>query len=142
MFFDRRAENWIAPLAVDPAYLHAMIFTSQFYFDALLTGKSASISRQAMPHFLKTLKLLRERMTDDDDQAKLSDSTAAAIMGLVGHAQLTGDFRTARHHMEGLYKIVILRGGVTTFKKNAKLLVEILRYDFAFVLSSRGEKRS
>ncbi len=130
MFFDRRAENWIAPLAVDPAYLHAMIFT-QFYFDALLTGKSFSISRRAMPHFLKTLKLLRERMADDDDQAKLSDSTAAAIMGLVGHAQLTGDFKTARHHMEGLYKVVILRGGVTTFKTNAKLLVEILRYDLA-----------
>ena len=128
MFFDRRAENWIAPLAVDPAYLHAMIFTSQFYFDALRTGKSVSISRRAMPHFLKTLKLLRERMADDN-QAKLSDSTAAAIMGLVGHAQLTGDFKTARHHMEGLYKIVILRGGVTTFRTNAKLLVEILRYD-------------
>jgi hypothetical protein len=128
MFFDRRAENWIAPLAVDPAYLHAMIFTAQFYFDALVSEKSASIIRRSLPHFLKTLKLLRERMADDDDEAKLSDSTVAAIMALVGHAHLTGDINSARHHMEGLYKIVVLRGGVTTFKRNAKLLVEILRY--------------
>jgi Fungal specific transcription factor domain len=129
MFFDRRAENWIAPLAVDPAYLHAMIFTAQFYFDALRCGGSAYISRRSMPHFLKTLKLLRERMANDDNTAKLSDSTAAAIMGLVGHAHLTGDFKSARYHMEGLYKIVRLRGGVASFRKNAKLLVEILRYD-------------
>jgi hypothetical protein len=88
-----------------------------------------------MPHFLTTLKLLRERIAnDDDDQAKLSDSTVAAIMGLVGHAHLTGDFKSARYHMEGLYKIVRLRGGVASFKKNAKLLVEILRYDPARVI--------
>jgi hypothetical protein len=127
MFFDRRSENWIAPLAVDPAYLHAMIFTAQFYFDALKSGKAISVSRRSMPHFVKTLKLLRERMANEDDQERLSDSTAAAIMGLVGHAHLTGDLKSARYHMEGLYKIVCLRGGVTTFKQNAKLLVEILR---------------
>ena len=80
-----------------------------------------------MPHFVKTLKLLRERMADEDSQEKLSDATAAAIMALVGHAHLTGDLKSARYHMEGLYKIVRLRGGVNTFKQNAKLLVEILR---------------
>ncbi|KAH8777930.1 hypothetical protein F5882DRAFT_502748 [Hyaloscypha sp. PMI_1271] len=117
MFFDRRAENWIAPLAVDPAYLHAMIFTAQFYFDALQSGGSAYISRRSMPHFLTTLKLLRERIANDDDQAKLSDSTVAAIMGLIG-----------------LYKIVCLREGVISFRKNAKLLVEILRCDIGIAL--------
>jgi hypothetical protein len=127
MFFDRRSENWIAPLAVDPAYLHAMIFTAQFYFDALKSQAPTFVSRRSMPHFVKTLKLLRERMADENDPERLSDSTVAAIMGLVGHAHLTGDLKSARNHLEGLYKIVRLRGGVTTFKQNAKLLVEILR---------------
>jgi hypothetical protein len=31
--------------------------------------------------------------------------------------------------MEGLCKMVNLRGGVTTFRDNVKLLAEILRYE-------------
>lgn len=131
MFFNRRAEAWIAPLAFDPAYLHAMIFTSQYYFDALkigTTSEASSISKTSVPHYLKTLKLLRERMAIGDDEIRLSDTTSATIMALVGYARLTGDDQSARNHLEGLFKIVNLRGGVSSFKNSAKLLVEILRY--------------
>lgn len=132
MFFDRRAESWIAPLAFDSAYLHAMIFTSQYYFDVLkpgLTSSNSSVSKTSMLHYLKALKLLRERMANGNDDIRLSDTTATTIMTLVCYARLTGDDKSARHHLEGLYKIVNLRGGVSSFKDNSKLLVEILRCD-------------
>jgi hypothetical protein len=128
ILFERRAEHWITPLTIDPAYLHAMIFTSQFYFDSIVPRKFSSITQRTLPHYLKTLKLLRERFAQADDEARLSNTTVWAVMGLAGHAHMTGDFKSARNHMEGLCKIVSLRGGVASFKDIPKLLVEILKY--------------
>ena len=58
---------------------------------------------------------------------KLSLTTLAAVMGIAGHALVTGDAKAAKQHIEGLHKIVGLRGGVTSFTANPKLLIEILR---------------
>lgn len=127
IFFDRRAEMWIAPLTFDSAFLHAMIFSAQFYFDVVSTGISSSLSQRALPHFAKTISLLHERMTHDDDEQRLSNSTVVAIMVLVMHAHVSGDIKSARHHMQGLCKIIALRGGVASFAGSAKLLMEIFR---------------
>jgi len=125
IFFDRRAEVWIAPLALDPAYLHTMIFTADFYFDNL---QHSSLPKQnLLPHYVKALKILRERFASDDERVKVSNSTMAAVMALAGHAHLTGNHAAARNHLEGLRKIVSLRGGERSFGDSAKLLVEILR---------------
>jgi hypothetical protein len=136
IFFERRAENWIAPLALDPAYLHAKIFTSMYYFDVVLHRKSSLASQRTLRHHLKTLKLLRGRFLYGDDEVRLSNNTVSAVLGLAGHAFWTGDSKSATHHLEGLCKIVGLRGGVTTFRDNAKLLVEIFRCDLGMALSS------
>ena len=136
IFFERRAETWIAPLTLDPAYLHAMIFTSQYFFDAMLPRKFSPLNQRSLPHFLATVKLLRERLARDDDEARLSFTTAAAIMGLAGHALWMGSCESARHHMEGLSNVVSLRGGIATFEQNPKLLMEILRCDIGIALHS------
>jgi hypothetical protein len=136
IFFERRAENWIAALAVDPAYLHAKIFTSMYYFDVVLFRRSSLAIQRTLRHHLKTLKLLRERFLYGDDDVRLSNNTVSAVLSLAGHAFWTGDSKSAMHHLEGLCKIVILRGGVTAFRDNAKLLVEIFRCDLGMALSS------
>jgi hypothetical protein len=111
-----------------------MIFTSQYYFDAILPPKSSPVNQRTLLHFLKTLRLLRERFAHDDDQTKLSNTTVAAVMAIAGHAHWTGDSTSAKHHMEGLYRMVSLRGGVATLRDNPKLLIEILRYDSPLVM--------
>ena len=136
IFFGRRAEAWIAPLASDPAYLHVMFFTSQYYFDTILPRNFSIVNQRSLPHFLEAVKLLRERLAHDDDEARLSYTTAAAVMGLTGHALWTGNCESARHHMEDLSRIVSLRGGVASFKENPKLLIEILRCDMGIALHS------
>jgi len=113
-----------------------MIFTSQYYFDAILPRNFSSVNQRSLPHFLETVKLLRERLAHDDDEARLSYTTAVAVMGLAGYALWTGNSESARHHMEGLSRIVSLRGGVATFKENPKLLIEILRCDMGIALRS------
>lgn len=57
----------------------------------------------------------------------LSLSTTSAILFLAEHAYFIGDFESSRHHMDGLRKIVNLRGGVDSFRDHSKLLIEILR---------------
>lgn len=47
---------------------------------------------------------------------------------------MTGDVKSARNHVEGLYKIFTLRGGVESFGGVAKLLVEMLRMDIGMAL--------
>jgi len=126
MFFERRAETWIAPLTMDAAYLHVMIFTSRLYLHGY--RNSSLVDPLTLPHYVKALKILRERFASNNDQASLSFTTAATVMALTGYAHITGDARSARNHLEGLHRIVSLRGGVGTFKESAKLLVEILRY--------------
>ncbi|MCJ1385514.1 hypothetical protein MMC17_008637 [Xylographa soralifera] len=113
-----------------------MIFTSQYFFDAILPRNFSPFSQRSLPHFLETVKLLRERLAHDNDESRLSYTTAAAVMGLTGHALWTGNSESARHHMEGLSRIVSLRGGVATFKENPKLLIEILRCDMGIALHS------
>ncbi|KAK3940202.1 hypothetical protein QBC46DRAFT_288823, partial [Diplogelasinospora grovesii] len=134
IFFERRAENWIAPLAVDPAFLHAKIFTSLYYFDVILSRTSSGPTQRILHHHHKALSLLRERLLSGDDDARLSNNTVSIVLGLAGQAFWTGDVRSAINHMEGIRRIVHLRGGLRTFSGNEKLSVEILRCDLGIAV--------
>ena len=103
-----------------------MIFTTLDYFDSIHHHQHHNLSQRTMSHYLKTLQLLRERLSHEKDQA-LTTPTVSAILALAAHAHFVGNFESAKHHLGGLRKIVNLRGGIATFKDNAKLLVEILR---------------
>ncbi|KAF2648763.1 hypothetical protein K491DRAFT_612108, partial [Lophiostoma macrostomum CBS 122681] len=133
ILFVRRAETFIAPLAVDAAYLHSMIFTSEYYFGVLLSKTNSNINAKTLPHLLKTVKLLRERFTKNDP-LQLSESTIAAIMALAAHAYWTGDMKSAKHHAAGVCKLVRLRGGVSSFVGTIKVLVEVLKCDLGITL--------
>ena len=134
MVFEKREEAWIEPLAFDPAYLNAMIFTTLDYFDSMQHRSRDDVTQRTLPHYLRTVRLLRERIMHEDNQS-LTTPTVAAILALAAHAHFVGDTESAKHHLEGLRKIVGMRGGVATFTGNAKLLVEILRYEFPNSLS-------
>lgn len=129
ILFEGKGNTWIAPLAVDSAYLYAMIVSSQYYFDALLSKKPCASKKQTLSYLSKAIGLLRHRLAYGEDQARLSDTTAAAIMSLACHAHMTGDSKSAKQHMEGLCSLISLRGGVATFADNPQLLVQILGYE-------------
>jgi hypothetical protein len=78
---------------------------------------------------LKGVWLLREKLLRRDEEETFSDATVSVVLILANCAYGTGDYETARQHLEGLYKIVKLRGGLATFKNNfgKKLLMEMLR---------------
>ncbi|RYP61966.1 hypothetical protein DL770_009667 [Monosporascus sp. CRB-9-2] len=61
---------------------------------------------------------------------------STVVLTLAAHAHFLGHSESATHHLQGLQKIIRLRGGITAFRDNAKLLVEILRCDIGVALDS------
>lgn len=80
-----------------------------------------------MEHHSAALRLLRERLSVHNSGDIVSDATILVVLYLTLHAHFTNDYDTAKHHMEGLRKIVDMRGGLTAFGPNTKLVMELLK---------------
>lgn len=114
------------PLVQDAATLHITAWAVEGFIDRILRRHDNIVNPAAMLHFQKGLRILRERLLSNNDAARLSDSTISVVLKLANAAHFDGDYEASRQHMEGLRKIVDLRGGLDTFKGN-KLLSEMLR---------------
>jgi hypothetical protein len=130
--FNKKHDSWFEPMIFDAAYLHAMAFSAGAFFNLVMGRSNAPRGDGACVHFLKTIRLLRERLLLEDEKPKLTNQTISVILTLAIHARMVGDGTSARNHMAGLSKIISLRGGVGTFGDNPSLLIEILRYVYYF----------
>ncbi|KAJ3566876.1 hypothetical protein NPX13_g6976 [Xylaria arbuscula] len=143
IFFERRVEHWVAPLALDAAYLHANIASSLYYRDVILSPTtSRSDQRTRYYHHTKAVSLLRERINSMNEDIQLSNNTVSIILILAGQAFIAGNLKTAMQHLEGIHTIINLRGGFSAFKGNEKLATEILRCDLGMVMHSGTESLS
>ncbi|GAB1205803.1 hypothetical protein APSETT445_004482 [Aspergillus pseudonomiae] len=131
--FQKKNDQWHDLLIVDPVYLHGMAFITQDFFDGL-SGWQSEANKPASLHFLKTLQLLRERLSLPDEQAKTSDATIMVVLFLITHAHVKEDLDSAKHHLRGLRKIVDLRGGMANLTYDGNLKTEIYRVHKASVL--------
>lgn len=124
--FQAEDKEFCAPVPFDLAALHIAAFAVYGFIDRILRRQERLTNPAAMLHFQKGVKLLRERLVGPDDDIKLSDSTIGVVLKLASHAHFEGDSQTAKQHMDGLRKMVDLRGGLDAFKRNMHL-VEMLR---------------
>jgi hypothetical protein len=114
------------PLTSDVIALHITAFSIDGFINRVLRHQEDAVNPVAMLHFQKALRLLRYRLLGDDDEIKVSDSTIGVVLKLASAAHFDGDDNAAGQHMEGLRKMVELRGGVNVFKGRI-FLTEILR---------------
>lgn len=116
------------PIGSDAAVLHITAFAIETFIDRVLRRQrtSNSINSLARLHFHKGLGLLRARLLGRDVETKISDSTISVVLKLASAAHFEGDHQASEQHMEGLRKMVDLRGGLGVFK-GKKLLTEMLR---------------
>jgi hypothetical protein len=123
--FNVQDRSMFDPLTFDPAYFNAVMFGAQAYLD-LVSGRS---SKRSLVQMLKTIQLLRNRLSisDGNEQTPVSNPTILIVLTLAHIAHLTGDHVTAEQHLEGLCKIINLRGGIAAFQNTPKLLTELLR---------------
>ncbi|KAK6383444.1 hypothetical protein LTS17_002736 [Exophiala oligosperma] len=130
------AQEWFSAMLSDVAYLNAMCFTIQCYFDGFF-GRTRGIAaeRRDRLYFAKTIRILQERLSLDDDNLRLSDSTIMTVLVLSGHAYTTGDYESAHNHISGLLKLVSMRG-IDTFLQKTKMSIEIIRCDLAMAVDT------
>ncbi|EXJ96425.1 hypothetical protein A1O1_01551 [Capronia coronata CBS 617.96] len=124
----KKGAAWFNPLEFDAACLHVIMFAAEVFRDKLSgrSPQSLATSQEATVHFLKGVQILRERLSTGDENTHSSDSTIAAVLTLAMTALLMGEDETFKHHMNGVRKMVDLRGGIAAFKGN-KLLSEMFR---------------
>ena len=119
--------SWVELLASDAAYVHAAVFASQAYIYIKSATNTPSAARQAMIHHSAALNLLRERLSVSKSGDAILDSTILVVLYLTLHAHFMNDPTTSKHHMEGLRKIVHMRGGLRALNYNTKLVIELLK---------------
>ena len=129
MGFQPEGKAWQYPIGRDAAAFHINAFAVQSFIDRVLRRQSEDmVDPVATLHHQKGLKLIRERLNGDDEEAKISDATIGVVLKLAGAAQFGGHFGIAQQHMHGLWEMTNLRGGLRVFQDNPKLLVEIWRF--------------
>lgn len=118
--------GWLYPISQDAVALHFTAFALEGLVYRLAQGGHNTTSTTAMLHFEKGMRLLRERLLGTDDDLKVSDSTISVVLKLAFTAHLQGDHESAIHHIEGLRKMMDLRGGPRAFR-GTELILESLR---------------
>ncbi|KAE9372500.1 hypothetical protein N431DRAFT_466744 [Stipitochalara longipes BDJ] len=127
--FDDLGNFWNEQLAIDAPLLQTVIFMAQTYFDLVGGGNNSSLSQI----HLKTLQLLRQKLSLGDKKSQLAEPTVFVIVNLAVHAHISGEHKSAQHHLEGIRRIVELRGGLNEFRQ-IKLLIELSRCDIGMAL--------
>ncbi|KAL5089488.1 hypothetical protein Trisim1_005184 [Trichoderma cf. simile WF8] len=130
--FDRM---WFELMTQDAAYLHTVLFTSQTYFMHTSSQNNPGAVKTVIMHHSRALQLLRERLAAKHEEVKISDPTILVVLALAGHAHMINDYETAKTHIDGLRRIVQLRGGLSTFSYHPKLSIELLKCDLGIALS-------
>ena len=120
-------------LASDASFLHVTAFLAGAFIDIALRQqtdqRTHTTHHDSINHFLKGVRLLREKFLRRNEEETLSDATVSVVLTLAICAYGTGEYDTGRRHLEGLHQIVKLRGGLPSLKGQfgKKLLMEMLR---------------
>ena len=112
---DEMKSSWTTNLLVYLVYFHSFMFIIATYSYTVLNREQGTLSHF---HFMKTLRLLQERLNDPKDPSSISDATIMVVVVLGLAAEFIGDRAAAENHAAGMARIVDLRGGL-----------EMLRYD-------------
>ncbi|KAJ4177096.1 hypothetical protein NW755_014049, partial [Fusarium falciforme] len=131
--FQAENKEWLYLVGKDAAALHVTAFAVEIFIDRVLRRWEDSTNPTAILHLHKGLRILRERLVGEDDEPKVSDSTIGVVLKLASAAHFNGDYEASKQHMDGLRKMVDLRGGLDVFN-GTRLLLEMLRYDLDIAL--------
>jgi len=124
------ADPWLDYLAYDRAYLQCVLFATQSFLDWRRDGRIGELSFQ---HLNAAMQSLRQNLAKDDHTAlTASDSTMAVVVTLSMMAEVLHDGTAAGNHLEALFHLVQMRGGIHAVQHNPQLQTKILRYYFFF----------
>lgn len=113
-----------------------MMFTVRAFLEG---GSDGNLSRAAYLHYGATLQILQARLDEfdkSDTTSAISDGTIMTVFFLASSAEMMNDLATVSNHIEGLEKIVSLRGGVRSLTSNNNIQVKVCRYVLSHFIQS------
>jgi hypothetical protein len=111
----------LEPLKSDAAYVNAMALLVNSQID-LLTGRDNAIKHAYESRCLsKSIKMLNHRLSYGDEAEVSSDSTLSVVLALGLYARASNDYSSSRAHVDGLAKLIDMRGGMSSVDLNTKL---------------------
>ncbi|PMD31034.1 hypothetical protein L207DRAFT_591968 [Hyaloscypha variabilis F] len=126
---DVSASIWIQYIFQDKAYFHQAVATSLKYNNSEF--EKGGNAAESLRHLSNAISLINNKIAGKD---ALSDTTIAAIVGLIGHERFQNQHQTSMIHFKGLQRIIELRGGIPCLMTNAHLVDKIFRVDIEFAL--------
>ncbi|KAH7312741.1 hypothetical protein B0I35DRAFT_411419 [Stachybotrys elegans] len=137
---DPTADAWFHWMLSDPVYKMTALLLVSVFRDMLGSSNSPQpcpmelLSPRSIMYFRRSMSSLRDRI--EDNQRHLEDGTAAIISALALAAEVVGDDAALAIHMEGMKRIVHLKGGLDAFNHNGKLQVKLCRVDLGWALKT------
>ncbi|KAK2735147.1 hypothetical protein CKAH01_07931 [Colletotrichum kahawae] len=125
-YSDNTNTYWFHWTQLDLAYLHAVLYTTSFFFDSLAGQKS----ERTKYHSYRTVSELNKQLSNP--KTALADSTTTVVMFMVFIAECFGDMECAHMHMMGLRRIIDLRGGLKSYDEKPLLQEKLRRADLIY----------
>ncbi|KAM0425183.1 hypothetical protein ACHAPT_009500 [Fusarium lateritium] len=122
---------WFKYMITDQAFLHCLLAMVATYLN--LFRKPDCEPLEATRHFSQTLRLINPKLMQPTPP---QDSTIAIIISLAIHSKLIRDPPKCSMHLDGLQRLVDLRGGLSQIREsNRALLHKICRTDIELAIS-------
>lgn len=96
--------------------IHSILFTAQAFRDAMLQDPCGEVARY---HLAQCLSYLQQSL--DDEKNATTDTNMYVVVSLATSAAFLGDLESAKKHMDGLYQMVRLRGGLASLGPGSML---------------------
>lgn len=133
---DSTQSCWFQWLFVDLAYYYSCLFVVSSLQDlyraiqqpALVSpssDESKKFSQQTARYLWRTIELLQKRLENPESQ--LEDVTVATVVSLAMAADAAGDVEGTKAHVNGLKRMVRMRGGIKGMMSNRHVLTKICR---------------
>lgn len=94
-------------LSQSPAMIHSILYTAHAFRDMLLGSPTGHVARL---HLAQALYHLQQSIMDQTTAT--TRTTMSIVILLASTTAFLGDFETSQKHMDGLHKLVTLRGGL------------------------------
>jgi len=120
--------GWFPYMISDLCCIHSMMFSVRAFVDK--ASDDGQLSCQAAFHYAQTLRLLQARLTafqQGQREMVFRDSTIMVIITLAATAEITHDFSAVENHVDGLLKIVNLRGGIGSLNTHNNMQIKVCR---------------
>ncbi|XTI93540.1 hypothetical protein V2W45_1499523 [Cenococcum geophilum] len=86
-------------------------------------------NRQSIAHYSASLRQLNEALASPDPAVSTSVDVVRAVLAFICHDYISGDLERWRFHVEGLERIIKLRGGVDTLNSDRAVRLMVFWID-------------